>query len=101
MSDEDMLDVARAREIKSRGEETFPSSVVEALIAGENPVRVYRQHRGLTTAQLAEKSGVSQSHIEEMEDGKIQGQVASMEAVALALGVDLDDLVLHRKGQPT
>lgn len=91
--DEDMLDAERARETKSRNEETFPSSVVEALIAGEKPVRVYREQRGRTTALLAENFGVSQSHIEEIEEGKIQCQAATMEAVALALGVDLDDLV--------
>jgi DNA-binding XRE family transcriptional regulator len=90
---EDLVDVARAREIKAAGEESFPSEVVNALLAGENAVRVFRKHRGLTMAQLGEKAGVSQPYIAGLESGKREGTVATLKALAAALGVDLEDLV--------
>jgi hypothetical protein len=34
-------------------EELVPSDVVERLLAAENPIRVWRTHRGLTSAALA------------------------------------------------
>ncbi len=73
--------------------EYVPVEVVDRLRAGEHPLRVWRKHRGLTLAALAEKSGVGRSYIGDIESGKKPGSVRALKALADALRVDLDDLV--------
>jgi len=90
---EDMLDVARAHAIKARGEESFPVDVVKALLDGENPVRVYRKHRGMSGKQLADATGLSPSAISDLETGKREGTAPTLRRVADALGVTIDDIV--------
>lgn len=92
---EDLLDIVDARAVKARidaGEETWPDSVVKALIAGENPVRVFRKHRGVTMAELAGKAGLSQPYLSEIETGKKTGSIEALKAIAVALMISLDDL---------
>ncbi|MEZ2223716.1 helix-turn-helix domain-containing protein [Rhizobium sp. RCC_161_2] len=92
---EDLLDTAEARAVKARvdaGEETWPADIVNALIAGENPVRVFRKHRGLTMAELAEKTGLSQPYMSEIETGRKAGSIEALKAIARVLMLSLDDL---------
>ncbi|MBR1649250.1 MAG: helix-turn-helix domain-containing protein [Alphaproteobacteria bacterium] len=94
---EDAQDIADAKEISAKiasGEmECFPSSVVNALIDGENAVKVYREYRGLTQAELAQKAGVSVVMIKKLEAGKTTGSIKTLKAIALALKLDVDDLI--------
>ncbi len=39
-----------ARQYGAGGDETIPASVVDRLLAGEDPIRVWREHRGLSAA---------------------------------------------------
>ena len=56
---EDAAAVARFRARLAAGEEELvPAAVVDRLLAGESPVRVWREHRGLTQSGLARASGV-------------------------------------------
>ena len=52
LQDAEMLQDIRAydeaKKAIEEGEELVPSEVVYALLDGENPIRVWRQHRGLT-----------------------------------------------------
>jgi transcriptional regulator with XRE-family HTH domain len=63
------------------------------LIDGENPVRVYRELRGLSARELAEKTGISAAFLSEIENGKKEGGVSTLKKIAQALGVIIDDLV--------
>lgn len=56
---EDAAAVARFRARLAAGEEELvPAAVVDRLLGGESPVRVWREHRGLTQSGLARASGV-------------------------------------------
>jgi DNA-binding XRE family transcriptional regulator len=72
--------------------EYLPMAVADRLRAGEHPLRVWREHRGLTLTALAEKSGVGRSYIADIEAGKKPGSVRALKALADALRVDLGDL---------
>ena len=86
------IDDFRAR--LARGEEELVSAdIAKRLISGENPVRVWRQHRGLTIAELAGAAGLSQAFVSQIETGKRDGSISAMKAIADALSVTLDDLV--------
>jgi len=85
-------DLALAAILAAQEEECFPTEVVSRLIAGENPVRVYRDHRGLTIRALSDRTGLSIGYLSGIETGKRTGTVAAFKAIAEALTVDLDML---------
>lgn len=72
--------------------ELVPHDVVRRLVAGENPVRVWREYRALTATALAESAAVSRSYLSQIERGTRDGTVEVMGRLADALGVSLDDL---------
>ena len=94
---EDAQDVADAKAIEeriARGEgEYMPASVVNAILDGESPVKVYREYRKKTQAELAAEAGLSVDMIKKIESGKSDGSLKSLKAIAKALKVDLEDIV--------
>ena len=92
-----MQDVAAFDRAKSRlasGEdEIVPADLVNRLLDGENPVRVWRKHRGLSDAELARSAGLSESYLSQIETGQRKGPVEQLQKIALALGVLVDDLI--------
>jgi len=72
--------------------ETFPDDLAQRLVRGESPVRVFREYRRLTQRQLGELAGVNQAYISQIEAGGRSGSVEALKRIALALGVELDDL---------
>lgn len=93
----DEADIARANKIKrdiaAGDDEVVPADIVRRLVAGENKVKVWRSHRGLSGRDLAAAAGVSAPFISEIESGKKDGSVSVMKKIADVLKVDLDDLV--------
>ena len=94
---ENKADEADVLAFRASNEETFPASVVNALIAGENPVKVYRKHRGMTQQALADAIDKSKIYISKIEAGDRQGGVDVLSNIAQALNIDLDDLVTDGK----
>jgi len=77
----------------SAGEELIPAAVADRLLKGENPVRVWRDHRGLTQHALAAAAGISPAFLSQIESGKRSGSTRILKKLAEAIDVDLDDLV--------
>jgi DNA-binding XRE family transcriptional regulator len=75
------------------GEELIPSKVAYALLDGKNPIRVWREYRGLTQQQVAEKAGISKPYLSQLESGKRNGTTDILKNIAQALHVSLDELV--------
>jgi DNA-binding XRE family transcriptional regulator len=84
-------DQAKA-ELASGEDELVPAEVVARLSAGEHPLRVWREHRGLTQEALATAAGVGKSYVSQIESGRKTGTLDTLRRLAAALGVDLDDL---------
>lgn len=93
---EDLADLQtfdRARAALAAGEdELISAEAANRLLNGEIPLRVYRDLRGMTQAALAKKAGVNRVMVAEIETGRKQGSIATLRALADALGVSLDDL---------
>ena len=81
------------KKLAAGAEEAVPSAVAARLIDGENPIRVYREMRGLTAKDLAERTGISSAFLSEIETGKKDGGIATLKKIAKELKVTLDDLV--------
>jgi len=70
----------------------LPGELVKRFLAGENPVRLWRTHRGMTATALAAAAGISQSYLSQIETGEREGTMAVMSRIAGVLTILLDDL---------
>lgn len=90
---EDLSDLQAYDRAMEAGGESIPAEYVNRVLDGENPVRVYRDWRGMTAAALAEASKLNRVQITQIETGKRSGNVETMKKLADALGVSVDDLI--------
>ena len=95
--EEEFADIQAALAVETRiasgDEELIPSAVVDRLLAGEAPLRVWREFRELTQVALARASGVNRVQIVEIEAGRSTGSVHTLSKLATTLAVDVDDLI--------
>ena len=93
----------------------MPSSAPEAVVEGEIDVgerlRDHRRLRRATLRTIADRAGVSESFLSQVERGRTSASIASLRRIAGALGVTVADLfepggppqprVLKRAERPT
>jgi DNA-binding XRE family transcriptional regulator len=97
MDDAEMLadvkayDAAKAR-IERGEEELIPLEITERRLAGESTVKIWREYRGFTQAELAKASHVSRPMIAAIEARHKLGGIGTLKKLAGALKVDLDHL---------
>eukprot|EP00439_Symbiodinium_sp_Y106_P088968 s1_g1504.t1 len=90
---EDIADIKAANEaLVGDRADLIPAEVVHRIADGENPVRVWREHRGLKGVELARAAGISPAYLSEIETGKKDGTFRTMTAIGHCLGLPLDDL---------
>jgi len=93
---EDAADAAQIREAEARvaaGEDEYvPIELTRRLMAGAVPVRVWREHRGLSARALAGRAGISAAYLSQIETGRKPGSFDAMARLARALGVAMEDL---------
>ena len=90
---QDVRDYDEAKQAIANGEELIPSHVVYAIIDGENPIKVWREYRGLTQQELAKTAVISPSYLSQIETGKREGTTAVLQSIARAMNLTLDDVV--------
>jgi len=91
---QDIRDYDSARlALDRREEELIPAEVTYAILDGENPIKVWREYRGLTQQQLAEMANISTSYLSQIETNKRTGTTEVLGNIARALSVTLDDVV--------
>lgn len=71
----------------------LPAAYAERMRAGEHPIRVWRDVRGIGLNQLAKRAKVARGYISEIENGKKPGSIAALKRIADALKIGLDDTV--------
>ena len=100
---EDFADIQAALAVEARiatgDEELIPANVVDRLLDGEPPLRVWREFRNLTQADLARSSGVNRVQIVDIEAGRNNGSVHTLRKLATALDVTVDDLIPAAKSK--
>lgn len=91
---EALEDAADAEALRlGRAEESIPMSMADRL-RQTNPVRVWREHRGITATELATAAGISKSQLSAIENGESCGSVATLRRVANVLQLTVDDLLI-------
>jgi ribosome-binding protein aMBF1 (putative translation factor) len=90
---EDAEDVEVVRRVEADpNQDRIPLEVVKRLLDDESPIKVWREHRGLTQQALARAAGLPQSTIARLEGGARKGTVEQMRKLAGVLGINLDTL---------
>lgn len=74
-----------------RGEETFPADVARRLVAGEAPLKVIREWRGMSQGKLHDLADVPANYISQIERGERNcgRKVAARLAAALDVPADV------------
>jgi DNA-binding XRE family transcriptional regulator len=75
------------------GQTTLTAEEVKAALAAPTPLAFWRNKRGLTQKALAQRTGVSQSYVADLEAGRRKGDPALFKRLAVALGLRMEDLV--------
>ena len=70
-----------------------PAGIVRRLHSGEPPLRVWREFRALSQAELAARSGVRQAMVSRIERGQRTGTAGDLARLAVALHVEVEDLL--------
>jgi DNA-binding XRE family transcriptional regulator len=94
---EDAADIAAVevfrRKLAAGEEDLVPAAVADRILDGENRIRVWREHRGFSAKDLADKAGVAAAFLSQIETGKRDGTVDTLRKIADALSLRIDDLV--------
>ena len=90
---QDIQDYDSAKAALERGDdELIPGEVVYAVLDGANPIKVWREYRGMSQQELAGRIGISVPYLSQLETNKRKGSLEVMSAIAKALNVSLDNL---------
>ena len=93
---EDAADARDVDEIKRRlatgEEELIPAELADRIIDGESKIRVWREYRGMSGKDLAEKTGLAPPYISQLETGQREGTIETFKKIAAALRIDIDDI---------
>jgi DNA-binding XRE family transcriptional regulator len=93
-SAEDLEDIALYDEAKRNNDGfSIPADIVFRELDGENSLKLWREHRGLTVESLATAAGISKAYLSQIENGKRHGTMRVIKAIAEALDIPLDILV--------
>ena len=82
--------IARAKKEIAGGAPVLPRDVIDRLANGENPIRVLRQFRKETQAELAVAVGIAQNYLSDLETGNRKGPLEVHQKIARFLGIPLD-----------
>jgi DNA-binding XRE family transcriptional regulator len=91
---EDVQDFDQYKTDSANGsEEAIPADVLYAIMDGANPIRAFREFRGMTQHDMAQGAEITVPYLSQLESGKRKGALEVMVRVAKALDVDLELLV--------
>lgn len=65
---------------------------MQKILSGENPVKVYREYKGLSQEQLATNIGKTKQYISAIEKGSRTSTIDTLKKLSNILNIDLDIL---------
>ena len=89
---EDRIDglTVRLARMESANDESLPHALVLRLHHGEEPVRVWREHRGFSIDELARLAAFDPARLRELDDGLMEPTRREISRLAVALGTITD-----------
>ena len=91
---QDIQDYDRAKAALARGDdELIPGEVVDLILNGKNPIKVWREFRGLSQQETAKNAGISVPYLSQLETNKRKGSLAVLSDIAKVLKVPLESIL--------
>lgn len=86
-----------AETLKAKGpwvpDSGVPQAVVEIFVEKETTLlRAWREYLGLTQVEVADKAGITQAALSQMENGESKLRKATREKLAAAMGINCEQL---------
>jgi ribosome-binding protein aMBF1 (putative translation factor) len=79
--------------LEKKEEAWVPNEVVERVIMGKlTPIRAWREHLGMTQAEVAARMAISQAAFAQFEASTARPRPSTLRRVAQALGIQLEQL---------
>ena len=79
--------------VKQGEEELIPNEFAMRLIKGENPIRVWREYRHISQADLALEVGISIPYLSQIECNERTPSIDVAKRIAETLKVSVDDII--------
>jgi DNA-binding XRE family transcriptional regulator len=89
----DARDHAIAMRDVAAGAPLLTESELDAYLASPSPLAFWRKRAGLTQSALAQKAGITQAFLAQIESGDRDGTVGVLKRISQALGVKIEDLI--------
>jgi len=90
----DVLDYDNAKAALELGEdELIPSDVIYAILDVGNPIKIWRDYRGVSQQAASKIAGISVPYLSQLETNKRKGSLNVFSAIAKALKVSLENIV--------
>ncbi len=90
---DELSDIQDYKKAMSDEAEDIPLAVVDRLLQGENPLKVWREYRKLTQQKVALEAGISVPFLCQIETYKREPSLKVYRKLASVLNVSLDTLV--------
>ena len=74
-------------------DELVPSEVIYAILDGSNPIKIWREYRGMSQHEMAENAGISVPYLSQLETNKRKGSLNVLSSIAKVLKVSLESIV--------
>ncbi len=82
------------RRIDAGEEETIPASIARRVfVEGLSPIRAFREWRGITQQELAQRIASSKSYVSQLETGRRSAGSRTLRKIARALNVPVEMLM--------
>ena len=79
--------------LPKKKEDTVPREVAEKAILNEMPlIKAWRLHLKLTQKEVAEKAGITQAALSQMERAENTNRTATLEKLATAMGLNVEQV---------
>jgi transcriptional regulator with XRE-family HTH domain len=66
---------------------------VYAILDGANPIKIWREYRGLSQQDMAEKTGISVPYLSQLETNKRKGSLAVLKSIAEVLQAPIEIII--------
>lgn len=93
---EDIDDIRTYDDAVKLQDELLPTEMVRRLVDGEQPIRVWREYRGMSQANLAGGAGISPAYLSQLENRLRKGSTQVLLSLARVLDVDIEDLSFEK-----
>ncbi|MEE9453998.1 MAG: helix-turn-helix transcriptional regulator [Paracoccaceae bacterium] len=78
---------------RDRADLTITSRDIKAILSGTlHPLTAWRKAAGFTQSQLAERAKTRTATISDIEGARIDPRISTLQNIAAALGLDVDDI---------